>query len=207
MTIAPVESQLSNVLVHTEKTEVINQQQGLPSPKAQAYPKPLADNGLGDYPTTGGEGTNSHNGLDNKLINSPSNGPLSGYSPIGDTIALANLAYNVYAKVFAVGKIAPEQMGELSQDLRIYRVVLFRIRDQARNQVGSDYDIRVRDMLDMSFQTLREIRLLTIKYECISKHDLKANIHNDVSTLIHRKVKACVGYGSDAFSGPKTEPP
>ena len=87
------------------------------------------------------------------------------YSPIGDTVALTNLAYNLYSKVYTVAKNAPERFGDLSRELQVYRAVLFRVRDQLRRDAGSEYGKPVKDVLEQCFQTLRGVRELTAKYE------------------------------------------
>lgn len=91
------------------------------------------------------------------------------YSPVGDTVALTNLAYTLYTKVYAVAKNAPEQFGELSHELNIFKVVLFRIRDQVRRDTDSEYGKPVKDVLERCFQTLRGVRDLTAKYENLGK--------------------------------------
>lgn len=91
------------------------------------------------------------------------------YSPVGDTVALTTLAYNIYKKVYAVAKNAPEQFRELSQELKIHKVVLFRIRDQIKRDTGSEYSQSVKDVLESCFQTLRGVRDLTAKYENLGK--------------------------------------
>jgi len=91
------------------------------------------------------------------------------YSPIGDTVALTNLAYTLYSKVYAVAKEAPQQFGELSRDLRTFKVVLFRIRDQVNHDANTEYGKPVREVLEQCFQTLRSVRDLTAKYENLSK--------------------------------------
>ncbi|KAK4692952.1 hypothetical protein P7C71_g4350, partial [Lecanoromycetidae sp. Uapishka_2] len=93
------------------------------------------------------------------------------YSPVGDTVALTNLAYTLYTKVYAVAKNAPEEFGKLSQELNIYKVVLFRIRDQVRRDADSEYGKPVKDVLERCFQTLRGVRDLTAKYENLGWSD------------------------------------
>jgi hypothetical protein len=94
------------------------------------------------------------------------------YSPIGDTVALTKLAYNLYTAVYTVAKNAPEQFGGLSQELQVYRVVLFQIRNQVRRDVDSEYGKPVKDVLERCFQTLRGVRDLTAKYENLGKEIL-----------------------------------
>lgn len=99
------------------------------------------------------------------------------FSPIGDTIALTKLAYDLYSRVIVVAHDAPEQFEALLQDLDVYRRVLYRIRSQTDHDSDTSYSDTVRDVLNPCFHTLHELRDLTIKYENLGEHDLSSFTH------------------------------
>lgn len=87
------------------------------------------------------------------------------YSPIGDTIAVTNLAYNLYTRVYVVARDAPEQFGELARDLQIFKNVLYQVREQVGRDTDSTYSTIVQKVLRRCSDTLRGLRDLTVKYE------------------------------------------
>lgn len=87
------------------------------------------------------------------------------YSPIGDTVAATRLAYTVYSKVWRVARDAPEQFGQLSQDLQIFKNILHQVRDQINRDVDSTYGTLIKDVLQSCFETLHSVRDLTARYE------------------------------------------
>ena len=94
------------------------------------------------------------------------------YSPIGDTIALTNLAYALYSRVVVVARNAPEQFEDLQRDLDIYKRVLYRIRSQIEHDSDSSYSDTVQNVLNLCLRTLYGLRDLTSRYENLGKHDL-----------------------------------
>ncbi len=94
------------------------------------------------------------------------------YSPIGDTIALTNLAFYVYSSVYQVARDAPEQFGELSRDLQIFKSILYQVRNQVNRDADSTYGTDVQDVLRRCFDTLRGLRDLTAKYEKLGTKSL-----------------------------------
>ena len=94
------------------------------------------------------------------------------YSPVGDTVALTKLAYNVYNKVYTVARDAPQQFAELSQDLKIFKAVLHHINKQLVRDTDQQYGAPVKDVLERCFRTLRGLRELTSKYENLGKAPL-----------------------------------
>ncbi len=87
------------------------------------------------------------------------------YSPIGDTIAVTNLAYSVYSNVYLVARDAPDQFGEISRDMKIFKSILYQVRDQVNRDIDSTYGTDIQDVLRRCFDTLRGLRDLTAKYE------------------------------------------
>lgn len=87
------------------------------------------------------------------------------YSIVGDTVALTNLAYSVYSKVYLVARDAPEQFGEISRDLQMFKSILYQVRDQISRDTESTYGSNIQDVLRRCFDTLRGLRDMTVKYE------------------------------------------
>lgn len=87
------------------------------------------------------------------------------YSPIGDTVAATRLAYIVYSKVWKVARDAPDQFGQLSQDLQIFKNILHQVRDQVNHDTDPTYSTLIKDILHSCFETLYSVRDLTTRYE------------------------------------------
>ena len=87
-------------------------------------------------------------------------------SPISDTLAVTNLAYSLYKDVIKVAADAPQQFKDLSRDLQMIKGVLYHI---SRGN-DTNYGTPVRDVLKTCFETLREFRSLTVKYEKLGKN-------------------------------------
>lgn len=96
------------------------------------------------------------------------------YSPIGDTIALTKLAYTLYSRVVVVARDAPEQFEALSQDLDVYKRVLYRIRSQTDLENDSSNSATVQKVLNHCFSTLYGLRELTTKYENLGELGLSS---------------------------------
>ena len=93
---------------------------------------------------------------------------MMSYSPIGDTIALAKLAYALYSRVIVVARDAPEQFEALLQDLDVYKRVLYRVKSQTGQASG------VQHVLDHCFHTLYGLRDLTTKYENLGEYEVSS---------------------------------
>ena len=98
-------------------------------------------------------------------------------SPIGDTVALTNLAYTLYSRVIVVAKHAPKQFEALLQDLAIYKSVLYRIRSRTDHESDPSYCEAVQDVLEYCSRTLHELRDLTIKYENLGQYQLSSFVY------------------------------
>ena len=81
------------------------------------------------------------------------------FSPIGDTIAVVKLAYELYNRFIIVARDAPDSLKALFRDLQRIKGILFLIHNH------SSHSATVRDVLSECFRTLRELRDLTDKYE------------------------------------------
>lgn len=102
------------------------------------------------------------------------------YSPIGDTIALTKLAYALYSRVVVVARDAPEQFDALSQDLDVYKRVLYRIRSQIGQDNDPSYGAAVQNVLNHCFSTLYGLRDLTTKYENLGEYGLSSLLHTPI---------------------------
>ena len=81
------------------------------------------------------------------------------FSPIGDSIAVVKLAYELYNRFVIVARDAPDSLKALFGDLQRIKGVLFLVHN------NPTYSAAVRDVLSDCFKTLRELRDLTDKYE------------------------------------------
>ena len=99
------------------------------------------------------------------------------YSPTGDTVALINLAYTLYARVIVVARDAPEQFKALLQDLDVYKSVLYRIKSRIDHASDPAYGVAVQDVLNPCFRTLYGLRDLTTKYENLGEFGFPSFAH------------------------------
>ena len=90
-------------------------------------------------------------------------------SPISDTLAVTTLAYSLYKDVIKVAADAPQQFRDLSRDLQMIKGVLYHIS----RENDTNYGTAVRNVLKTCFETLREFRSLTVKYEKLGKGSLE----------------------------------
>lgn len=102
------------------------------------------------------------------------------FSPIGDTIALTTLAYALYSRVIVVARDAPEQFDALSQDLDVYKRVLYQIRSQIGHDNDPSYSAAVQNLLNHCFSTLYSLRDLTTKYENLGEYGLSSSPHTSI---------------------------
>ncbi len=89
-------------------------------------------------------------------------------SPISDTLALTTLAYSLYKDVIKVAADAPQQFKDLSRNLQMIKGVLYQIS----RENDANYSTAVRNVLQKCFETLREFRSLTVRYEKLGKGSL-----------------------------------
>ena len=89
-------------------------------------------------------------------------------SPIGDTIAVTQVAYTLYSRVIVVARDAGEQFADLVQDLKTMKTILYKIRDYPSG------DRAVEEILGRFFRTLCGLGALLSKYE---------NLGNDLGPL------------------------
>ena len=91
------------------------------------------------------------------------------FSPLGDTLAVVNLAYNLYNRVIVVARDAPEQFNELSRELQVIKGVLFHIGNQVIRDSDPASNAAVRDVLLGCCETFRGLRDLIAKYENLGR--------------------------------------
>ena len=87
------------------------------------------------------------------------------YSPIGDTVAVVKLAYNLYSRFIVVARDAPEQLAGLSNEFLAIKEVLWHVKEQLGRSDDSNYGGAVRATLLSCLETLRGLQQLTAKYE------------------------------------------
>lgn len=88
--------------------------------------------------------------------------------PIGDTIALVTLAWNIYFKGYAVARDAPQEFQELLDDLLQVKRILWHIHKKVERDVNSNDEFSRKilpPLLRRCFLTLYKIEALVAKYE------------------------------------------
>lgn len=111
------------------------------------------------------------------------------YSPIGDTVALMKLAYQLYSRVIVVARDAPEQFKALLQDLDVYKSVLYRVKSQTDHGSDPTHNDAVHNVLVRCFHTLYELRDLTTKYENLGEYDLLKERHARFDLLMTQSME------------------
>ena len=85
------------------------------------------------------------------------------YSPVGDTVAIINIAWQIYNKIYVVARDAPQEYRTLLADLRVFSDQLKTIR--ARFESSDDAPTEpLREVLQRSSQTLVDFKEKLAKY-------------------------------------------
>ena len=85
------------------------------------------------------------------------------YSPVGDTVALINITWQVYNKVWVVLRDAPKEYSKLLADLRVFSDQVKIIRDRFDGNRDAPAE-QLRAVLKVSSQTLVEFKEKLAKY-------------------------------------------
>lgn len=89
-------------------------------------------------------------------------------SPVGDTLALTRLIWDLYSKGYAVARDAPKEFQDLLEDLRLLRLVLWFIRDQVTSDERSCSEA-THQTLRRCFDVLSDFQALVAKYEKLGR--------------------------------------
>ena len=102
-------------------------------------------------------------------------------SPIGDTLALATLAHNLYSKGYLVVRDAPAEFRSLLDQLRVFRRVILQFNhkvDRDRNPLSECTGL----VLEQCSQTLGDFETLLAKYERLGRVFHTCHAVNENST-------------------------
>ena len=92
------------------------------------------------------------------------------FSPIGDTLALTRLAWDLYSRGYAVARDASKEFKLLLADFRLLKLVLWYIRDKVTRD-GKSCSHSTLETLHGCFRTLYEFEALVAKFEKLGKLD------------------------------------
>lgn len=90
------------------------------------------------------------------------------FSPIGDTLAITRLAWDLYSRGYAVARDASAEFKSLLADLRLLKLVLWYIRDKVTRGGKSCSDSTLATLHDC-FRTLNDFEALVGKFEKLGK--------------------------------------
>ena len=85
------------------------------------------------------------------------------YSPVGDTVAIIHITWQVYNKVYVVARDAPKEYSRLLADLRVFSDQLKIIRDRFEGNIDAPAE-SLRTVLKRSTLTLVEFKEKLAKY-------------------------------------------
>lgn len=85
------------------------------------------------------------------------------YSPVGDTVAIINIAWQVYNKVYVVARDAPKEYRNLLADLRLFSDQVKSIRDHFEGTKDAPTE-SLRVVLQRSSRTLIDFKETLAKY-------------------------------------------
>ena len=85
------------------------------------------------------------------------------YSPVGDTVAIINITWQVYNKIYVVARDAPREYRELLADLRVFSDQVKIIRDRFEGSTDAPAG-SLRAVLRNSSRTLVEFKEKLAKY-------------------------------------------
>lgn len=95
------------------------------------------------------------------------------FSPIGDTLALTRLAWDLYSRGYAVARDASKEFNSLLADLRLLKLVLWYIRDKV-TRGGKSCSESTLETLHDCFRTLYDFEALVAKFEKLGKLEVRS---------------------------------
>ena len=104
------------------------------------------------------------------------------FSPIGDTVAVTKLAYELYNKGVVVAQSAPEEYRSLIQEVKALKNILGRIRARVIDN-PEYYDEDLKNTFRLCSDALLEFKPLVIKYEKLGDHDVSKLLHSFLPDL------------------------
>lgn len=101
------------------------------------------------------------------------------YSPVGDTVAIIKIAWQVYNKVYVVARDAPKEYSKLLADLRLFSDQVKIIHDRFEGtKDASTQSLRV--VLQNASTTLIEFKEKLAKYSDLGISQCSINAEKDM---------------------------
>ena len=112
------------------------------------------------------------------------------FQPVGDSVTIARLAYDLYSKGFLVARHAPEDFRVLLKELKIIKNLLGLVQAKLRNN-DDLFDNYAGEVLQHCREALLEFKPLVIKYEMLADTNRGLWIRRFQWATDQHRIKSC----------------